>query len=74
MKTLDLKDLLLDESNDVLSDYLRVSITNDGQAATVTVSTVDEHPVVYTSVFYGSTATDLSEMLANCEHLDSGSA
>jgi hypothetical protein len=72
MKTLDLNDLLLDENNDALSDYLRVSISNDGNGATVTVSTVDEHPVVYTSVFHGSTATDLAEMLASCEHLDSG--
>lgn len=73
MKVLDLTDLLQDESNDALSDYLRVSFSNDGKAATVTVSTVDEHPVVYTSVFYGSTATDLSEMLSSCEHLDGNS-
>lgn len=72
MKTLDLNDLLLDENNDALSDYLRVSISNDGHGATVTVSTVDEHPVVYSSVFHGSTATDLAEMLAGCENLDGG--
>lgn len=73
-KVLDLKDLLLDESNDALSDYLRVSFSNDGNAATVTVSTVDEHPVVYTSVFHGSTATDFAEMLTGIDqaHTDDG--
>lgn len=73
-KSLNLNDLLKDDSNDVLSDYLRVSVTNDGEGARVTVSTIDDSPVVYSSVLYGSTATDLSEILANfeCFHDDSG--
>jgi hypothetical protein len=68
-KSLDFYDLLQDDSNDLLSDYLRVSISNDGQNAHVSVSTVDEQPVVYSAVFYGSKATDLSEILAEHDFL-----
>lgn len=67
--TLSFSDLLVDDSNDLLSDYLRVSISNDGQNARITVSTVDEHPVMYSQVFYGSKATDLSEMLSDYDSL-----
>lgn len=68
-KSLDFNDLLQDDSNDLLSDYLRVSITNDGENARVSISTVDEQPVVYSAVFYGSKAIDLAEILAGHEQL-----
>ncbi len=61
---LNLADLLADDSQDALSEYLRISVSNDGSGATVTVSTTDEQPVVYSSTFHGSTATDLSGILA----------
>jgi len=61
---LNLADLLADDSQDALSEYLRISVSNDGNGATVTVSTTDEQPVVYSSTFHGSTATDLSGILA----------
>lgn len=63
-ESLNLADLLADDSNDLLSEYLRISVSNDGSGATVTVSTTDDQPVVYSSTFYGSTATDLSGILA----------
>ena len=71
-QSLDFNDLLHDDSHDLLSDYLRVSISNDGQNAHVSVSTVDEQPVVYSAVFYGSKATDLSEMLTEHDYFDQG--
>lgn len=67
--TLSFNDLLQDDSQNLLSDYLRVSISNDGENARVTVSTINEHPVVYSAVFYGSKATDLSEMLVGHGYL-----
>jgi len=63
-ESLNLADLLVDDGNDALSEYLRISVSNDGSGATVTVSTTDEQPVVYSSTFHGSTATDLSGILA----------
>lgn len=60
---LNLADLLADDSNDALSEYLRISVSNDGSGATVTVSTIDEQPIIYSATFYGSTATDLSGIL-----------
>lgn len=63
-QSLNLADLLADDSNDVLSDYLRISVSNDGNGAKVTVSTTDEQPTVYSATFYGSTATDLSGILS----------
>lgn len=62
-KPLNLADLLVDDSNDALSEYLRISVSNDGSGATVTVSTIDEQPTFYSATFYGSTATDLSGIL-----------
>ena len=73
-KILDLNDLLIDDSHDVLSDYLRVSVSNDGEGARVTVSTTDDSPVVYSSVFHGSTATDLSEMLSDMQLFSDGTS
>lgn len=72
-RPLDLNDLLLDDSNDILSDYLRVSVSNNGEGARVTVSTIDDSPVVYSSVLYGSNAKDLSEILADYERFFDGS-
>ncbi len=63
-QSLDLNDLLHDDYHKRLSEHLRVSVSNDGQNTCVSVSTVDDNPVVYSSVFYGSKATDLPEILA----------
>jgi len=56
---LDLNDLLVDESNDVLSDYLSISIENLGTDTKVSVTTVEDDPATYTSTLIGVTLTDL---------------
>ena len=62
-KTLDLFDLLDDEQADVLSEYLTVSITNDGENTKVTVTTTEEAPTAYSSVFLGVTAHSLQSLI-----------
>lgn len=57
--TLDLNDLLVDETNDVLSDYLSISIENLGVDTKVSVTTVEDNPATYTSTLIGVTLTDL---------------
>jgi len=57
--SLNLEDLLVDESNDVLSEYLSISIENLGEGAKVSVTTVEDQPATYSSVLTGVTLTDL---------------
>lgn len=57
--TLNLQDLLVDESNDVLSEYLSISIENLGDGAKVSVTTVEDQPATYSSTLTGVTLTDL---------------
>lgn len=56
---LDLNDLLVDESNDVLSDYLSISIESLGADTKVSVTTVEADPAIYTTTLIGVTLTDL---------------
>lgn len=56
---LDLQDLLVDESNDILSEYLSISIENSSDGAKVSVSTVEDQPAMYSSILVGVTVTDL---------------
>ena len=58
-ETLDLKDLLLDEKTDVLSDYLSVSIESLGEDTKVSVTTVENNPTTYSSTLSGVSFTDL---------------
>jgi len=57
--SLNLEDLLVDESNDVLSEYLSISIENLGEGAKVSVTTVEDQPATYSSTLVGITLTDL---------------
>jgi len=57
--SLDLQDLLVDESNDVLSEYLSVSIENIGDGTKVSVTTVEDQPATYSATLVGVTVTDL---------------
>ena len=57
--TLNLEDLLVDESNDVVSEYLSISIENLGGGAKVSVTTVEDQPAIYSSTLTGVTLTDL---------------
>lgn len=56
---LDLQDLLVDESNDILSEYLSISIENLSGGAKVSVCTVEDQPAMYSSILVGVTVTDL---------------
>ncbi|OUR86226.1 hypothetical protein A9Q85_06400 [Cycloclasticus sp. 44_32_T64] len=58
-KALDLQDLLVDEGNDVLSDYLSISIEALGEGTKVSVTTVEDQPATYSSVLTGVTLIDL---------------
>jgi len=57
--SLNLQDLLVDESNDVLSEYLSVSIENIGDGTKVSVTTVEDQPATYSATLVGVTVTDL---------------
>lgn len=57
--SLDLQDLLLDEGNDVLSEYLSISLESMGSGTKVSVTTVEDEPATYASVLQGVTLTDL---------------
>jgi hypothetical protein len=61
--TLNLQDLLVDESNDVVSEYLSISIENLGEGAKVSVTTVEAEPATYSSTLTGVTITDLHCLL-----------
>lgn len=58
-ETLDLQDLLVDESNDVLSEYLSVSIENLAEGTKVSVTTVEAEPSTYSSTLSGVTLDNL---------------
>jgi len=57
--SLNLRDLLADESNDVLSEYLSVSIENIDEGTKVSVTTVEDQPAIYSATLVGVTVTDL---------------
>lgn len=61
-KSLDLRDLLDLQTQD-LSDYLTISISNDGHNTTVKVTTIDAHPETYSTILYGIAATNLQMLL-----------
>ena len=58
-ESLNLHDLLIDEKTDGLSNYLSLSIENLGEDTRVSVSTVENNPLTYTSTFSGVSFTDL---------------
>jgi hypothetical protein len=62
-ETLDLRDLMDDLQSQDLSEYLTISVSNDGQNTTVSVSTIEDHPETYSAILYGVTATSLQMLL-----------
>jgi len=58
-EALDLQDLLLDESNDVLSDYVSISLEPVSEGTRVSVTTVEDQPATYSATLTGVTLTDL---------------
>ena len=62
-EALDFYDLLVDEKTDELSEYLSISVSNDGNNTKVSVATVEDVPTVYSSIFDGVAAPDLKTIL-----------
>jgi len=58
-EALDLHDLLVDESNDVLSDYVAISLESLSEGTKVSVTTVEDQPATYSATLTGVTLTDL---------------
>lgn len=60
---LNLKDLLDDEKTDELSEYLALSIENLGEDTKVSITTIEDNPVTYSSTLNGVSFTDLQCLL-----------
>jgi len=58
------QDLITDEAGDIFSEYVSVSITNDGHDTTLSATTVQGDPVVYTATFHGITAESLQTLIS----------
>jgi len=58
------QDVIADEGKDIFSEYLSVSITNNGQDTILSATTVQGEPVVYTATFHGITAEDLQTLIS----------
>ena len=67
--TLNLQDLLLDEQTDVLTEYLSLSIENIGSDTKVSITTVEDIPITYSSMLSGVSVTDLNDLMAGSEYL-----
>ena len=50
---LNLQDLLIDEQTNVLSEYLSLSIENLGEDTKITFTTIEDHPITYSSTLSG---------------------
>lgn len=57
--SLDLQDLLVDGSTDVLSDYLSISLEPLSDGTKVNVTTVEDQPATYSSTLTGVTLINL---------------
>ena len=63
-KPLVVQDLIVDEGNNIFNEYLSVSITNNGHDTTLSATTVQGEPVVYTTTFHGITAEDFQTLIS----------
>jgi hypothetical protein len=60
---LSLHDLLVDEKEDELSEYLSLSIENLGSDTVVTVTTVEDIPITYSTTLSGVSISSLQYMV-----------
>ena len=61
--SLDLHDLLIDEQADLLSEYLSVSIENISEGIKVSVTTVEEIPITYSSTLTAINVIDFQYLI-----------
>ena len=69
-ESLNLQDLLIDEQKDELSDYLSLSIESLGEDTRVSLTTVEDNPITYSSTLSGVSFTDL-QYLVDSGNIDS---
>ena len=62
-EALNLEDLLVDEQTDILSEYLSLSIESLGEDTKVSVTTVEDNPITYSSTISGVSFTDLQYLV-----------
>lgn len=62
-ESLNLYDLLVETDVSGLSDYLSLSIENLGEDTRVTVTTVEDAPVTYSSMLNGVSISDLQHVV-----------
>ncbi len=62
-ESLNLHDLLIDEQSDGLSEYLSLSIENLGTDTKVSVTTVEDNPITYSSTLTGVSFSDLQYLV-----------
>jgi len=62
-EVLNLQDLLVDEQSDGLSDYLSISMESVGSDTIVSVTTVEDSPVTYSSTINGVSLTDMQYLI-----------
>ena len=61
--TLSLHDLLVDDSADLLSDYLSVSLESSTEGTKVSVTTVEDAPIIYTATLSSVSVSDLRYLI-----------
>ena len=62
---LDPYDLLVDDTIDQLSDYLSISVSNDGKGTKISIETIEDPPTLYATTFEGIFAPDLKSLLGS---------
>ncbi len=63
-EALNLQDLLLDDQANEISDYLSLSIENIGEDTRVSITTVEDSPITYSSILSGVSFTDLQYLIS----------
>jgi len=58
------EDVIPAEGKDIFNEYLSVSISSNGQDTTLSATTVQGEPVVYTTTFHGITADDFQTLIS----------
>jgi len=61
-ESLNLYDLLVDEKSNELSEYLSLSLESLGEDTKVSVTTVEDSPITYSSILNGISITGLQNI------------
>jgi hypothetical protein len=58
------QDVIVEEGKDIFNEYVSVSITSNGHDTTLSATTIEGEPHVYTATFHGITAVDLQSLIS----------